>query len=214
MHAYLFIGGDSEKRKKKALTYAKRGGAKIYEFPLAKIDDVRNLAYFTKFSQNTPISILIENVELATKEALNAFLKNLEEPGKNISFILTCSNEQALLPTIISRCQVIRIGGSSLNTDPSISSDFLKMSLGQKLKSLEKLKKREDAKNHLEKLILSAHKNMISKKGIIKKETYLIKTAQRIIYNLNLNANVSLQMTYFAKNINQDIVYKEGLFKV
>lgn len=50
--------------------------------------------------------LIIEANEMRT-EAQNAFLKTLEEPRPNITFILICSNKNALLPTILSRCQSI-----------------------------------------------------------------------------------------------------------
>src|SRR5690625_7732943 len=43
------------------------------------------------------------------KEAVNAFLKLLEEPSENVMFILTSSRPEQLLPTIVSRCQEIRL---------------------------------------------------------------------------------------------------------
>lgn len=39
----------------------------------------------------------------------NAFLKLLEEPPQNTIFILLCENSKRLLPTILSRCTVLRI---------------------------------------------------------------------------------------------------------
>ncbi len=198
MHAYLFVGGDPEEREKVLSESAKENAERVYEFPLQKIADVRSLADFTKFSQDTKTSIILKDVDSATSEALNAFLKNLEEPGKNISYFLSCSNEQALLPTIVSRCQVKRLGRNSKDTDSSFTSDFLKMSFGQKIKSFEVLKKKNDAKKHLEKLVLGAHKTMIEKGKNSEEEVYLIKTAQNVIRNLGMNANVNLQMTYLA----------------
>jgi hypothetical protein len=200
MHAYLFVGGEPEIREKKMLEYAKKNKAKLYEFSLQKIADVRNLSDFTKFSQSTEISISVKDIDTATNETLNAFLKNLEEPGKNISYFLSCSNEQALLPTIVSRCQIIRLGRNPTKANPDIIIEFLKMSVGQKLKSFESYKKKDEAKKYLRELILSAHAIMLYKKDNSQKEANLIKTAQRVIYNLNLNANVSLQMTDFAVN--------------
>lgn len=49
--------------------------------------------------------ILITRVEKMRTEVVNAFLKMLEEPGKDVMFILTTDNIHALLPTLISRCQ-------------------------------------------------------------------------------------------------------------
>lgn len=53
--------------------------------------------------------IVLTNVDTMRKEAANAFLKLLEEPSGNILFILTASKPDQLLPTIISRCQQIRL---------------------------------------------------------------------------------------------------------
>ena len=47
-------------------------------------------------------------VETMTAVAVNSLLKFLEEPGKNIFAFLTTENESKLLPTIISRTQVLR----------------------------------------------------------------------------------------------------------
>ena len=49
---------------------------------------------------------LIENM---TVEAVNAILKFLEEPGSKIYAFLTTNNESAILPTIVSRCQLMRL---------------------------------------------------------------------------------------------------------
>lgn len=47
-------------------------------------------------------------VETMTPIAVNSLLKFLEEPGKNIYAFLTTENETKVLPTIISRTQVLR----------------------------------------------------------------------------------------------------------
>lgn len=51
--------------------------------------------------------VIISNAEELTPEAQNAFLKTLEEPHDNVTIILTLSNKEAILPTILSRCQQI-----------------------------------------------------------------------------------------------------------
>ena len=52
--------------------------------------------------------IIVDAADQMTPEAANAILKNLEEPGKNIHFILVVHNMSRLLPTIISRCRQLR----------------------------------------------------------------------------------------------------------
>ncbi len=53
--------------------------------------------------------VIITEIETMRPEAANAFLKLLEEPPENVIFLLTTSNTEHLLPTIISRCQHIRL---------------------------------------------------------------------------------------------------------
>lgn len=48
---------------------------------------------------------LLHLIENMTEEATNSLLKFLEEPQPNIYAFLTTNNENAILPTIISRCQ-------------------------------------------------------------------------------------------------------------
>lgn len=51
---------------------------------------------------------IIHLVENMTPSAVNALLKFLEEPGRNVFAFLTSENESKVLPTIISRTQVLR----------------------------------------------------------------------------------------------------------
>ena len=54
-------------------------------------------------------AVLIENAENMTPQAQNCLLKTLEETEDDTYFLLTCDAETALLPTIRSRCRVIRM---------------------------------------------------------------------------------------------------------
>lgn len=53
--------------------------------------------------------VIITDIETMKKEAANAFLKLLEEPPGNVIFLLTSSSAEQLLPTILSRCQHVRL---------------------------------------------------------------------------------------------------------
>lgn len=48
---------------------------------------------------------IIDEVHMLTDHAFNALLKTLEEPPKNVIFILATTEEIKVLPTIVSRCQ-------------------------------------------------------------------------------------------------------------
>ena len=52
---------------------------------------------------------IIENIDLSTTEAQNKLLKVLEEPPKNVYFLLSCASSDKVLPTIKSRCDKITV---------------------------------------------------------------------------------------------------------
>jgi len=63
--------------------------------------------YLSSISETGGKIGIIHDADRITVQAQNAFLKNLEEPPKKTSFILTSGNPHTLLPTIISRCQFV-----------------------------------------------------------------------------------------------------------
>ncbi len=73
-----------------------------------KIDQIREAINFLKLKSEKGKVIIIENAENMNLEASNALLKTLEEPPANTLIILTTSNQNKLLPTIISRTKKIR----------------------------------------------------------------------------------------------------------
>ncbi len=48
---------------------------------------------------------IIDEVHMLTDHAFNALLKTIEEPPKNVIFILATTEEHKVIPTIVSRCQ-------------------------------------------------------------------------------------------------------------
>lgn len=54
--------------------------------------------------------LLVEGVDRAGEQIQNALLKALEEPGPRQMFVLAADDVSALLPTIRSRCQPLRLG--------------------------------------------------------------------------------------------------------
>lgn len=82
--------------------------------PSISIDTVRDLLQFTKLKitgaqQAIQRVIIIDQAHTMTGEAQNALLKLLEEPPAGTLFILTVTNEQALLPTIRSRAPQLHL---------------------------------------------------------------------------------------------------------
>ena len=78
------------------------------------INQIRDLILnLNKSSFNTkPRFVLIDNIELLNTNSINALLKILEEPNKNIYFILI-HNDKKILPTLLSRCINFKINLSN-----------------------------------------------------------------------------------------------------
>ena len=67
-------------------------------------------AFEKKAFENKGIRVYVLHlIENMTIEAINSILKFLEEPGQKVYAFLTTNNENVILPTIISRCQVLRL---------------------------------------------------------------------------------------------------------
>jgi DNA polymerase-3 subunit delta' len=77
-----------------------------------KVGDIEALEEFLSSSSMEKAGkkiYLINCLENSNKEAVNALLKTLEEPAQNVYAFITTENEAKLLPTIISRCQVLNL---------------------------------------------------------------------------------------------------------
>ena len=208
MHAYLIVGTQNpacagkSKIKTQIEELSKKLKAETMEFPIEKIDDVRSLNSFVKLSMQKSTAIIIKNIENATLEASNAFLKNLEEPQKNIYYILTSASVYKVLPTIISRCQVIKIRNSKFEILNDDAKKNLEMTTAEKLAFLDKIKSREDATYFVNELIYFLHDSIINNGGKYSKLSQNISWVSLTLERLKANGNVNLQLTNMAINLN------------
>ena len=74
-----------------------------------EVNDIETQFEKTAFESKGIMVYILHLVENMTVEAINSILKFLEEPGSEIYAFLTTNNETGILPTIISRCQVLRL---------------------------------------------------------------------------------------------------------
>jgi DNA polymerase III subunit delta' len=74
----------------------------------------RNLS-LTPYEARFRMALLLR-FEEANPSAANALLKTLEEPSPQVVLILTAESAEQLLPTIVSRCEVLRMGPIPLQT--------------------------------------------------------------------------------------------------
>jgi DNA polymerase-3 subunit gamma/tau len=120
-HALLFSGSRGTGKTTLARIFAREIGTAeidLYEIDAASnrgIDDIRELkeAVYTLPYESARKVYIIDEVHMLTKEAFNALLKTLEEPPAHVVFILATTEEDKLLDTIKSRCQVFRFRAPS-----------------------------------------------------------------------------------------------------
>mgnify|MGYP003314914192 FL=1 len=94
--------------------------------PIINIDSIRSLIKklsIAPFYDNYRI-IIIWMAERMNEEASNMLLKTIEEPGNKTVFILLTSDIRRLLPTIVSRCQIINYEQTKRKNNILINSEF------------------------------------------------------------------------------------------
>ena len=77
-----------------------------------KVDEVRGVLSeigYKPFEARIKF-VVIEPAETLNRESANALLKTLEEPPQNTVIVLISHRPKLLLPTLVSRCQVMRFG--------------------------------------------------------------------------------------------------------
>lgn len=110
-------GGKTDKEERKA---REEGVDTLEEHELKRnisIAQIRSLQslFATQASISTYRVVVIDAIDDLERGGANALLKNLEEPPKNTVFLLVSHAPERLLPTIRSRCQILRF--DPLNDD-------------------------------------------------------------------------------------------------
>jgi hypothetical protein len=127
------------------------------------IEDVKNIQkkiYFKPIKSKTK-AIIINDAQLLTIEAQNSLLKILEEPPEHTIIILATETKETLLPTILSRCQIIELeqeqkelSEKEIHELTEFLHNLLQMPIGDRLKKAELLaKEKEKAIKWIEKMI-------------------------------------------------------------
>ena len=65
------------------------------------------LEKYINVSSDTPRVVIVEGFQTANTVLANAMLKTIEEPPRNMYFIIVTTNIDTVLPTIVSRCMLI-----------------------------------------------------------------------------------------------------------
>ncbi|MFH0937283.1 MAG: hypothetical protein V1808_03235 [Candidatus Daviesbacteria bacterium] len=118
------------------------------------IGEARKIQEFLSLKpyQGNAQAVVLLAAENLSLEAQNALLKTLEEPPAQAIIILGISTEDQLLPTIISRCQVINLQNIlTLTLTPEVRVNYQKeieklldLTTEERFKFIEKLEDREN----------------------------------------------------------------------
>ena len=201
MHAYLITGQNKTGQELEVEKLIKNLGAKRLDYALQKIADVRELGKFTNLAITEKTTIVIADFDRAGEEAQNAFLKNLEEPQENLSYILTAKNEESVLPTIASRCALMEVGSSRLEVGREVEERIMKFvnaAPGEKLQVTSKITKRDEAIDFVKDVLIVLHEKFKNDPELLP----TIEAAANTLRNLELNGNVQIQLTNFIVNSN------------
>lgn len=186
------------------------------------IEEVRNIQRWLllKPFKNQNKIVYLAQAENLTLEAQNAFLKTLEEPPPSAIIILGIPDSSLLLPTIISRCQVVNLPFTNENIDENDSKEmeeiFLqlqKATLGERLilgENLGLYKEKEKALSWLDQLSPWTRKALLGKYFKVKENSFnlsknqalsLLKLIQKTKNYLRANCNLRLTMEVFLINM-------------
>lgn len=186
MHAFLIIGEDPHSKIEKLVSSQK---ARALPFELLKISDSRELARQASLSFSERVAFVIKNIDNASTEAQNAFLKTLEEPQENVLFILTASDPNSVLETIKSRAHLVQSENVTLELDKSGRSlEFLQKPTTEKFSEVGEIRTREDAIAFVKGLAGVAHSDPA-------KYGEQLEIYDDTLTNLHSNGNVVLQLT-------------------
>ena len=194
MHAFLIVSNSNTETQNEIDKLIKVNSIKnVLPFTLEKIEDSRELKKLVKYSFNQKTAFLIKDIDKATEETLNSFLKNLEEPSNDLFYILTAKSIEGVLETITSRCQII-FGANKMEVKDLVTKDFFDLSEKEQFKVVEKVKDRQEAIDFLNSLVFEA-----KEKKFYQKLEIIMSTLIRV----SKNGNLSLQLTNLLVTMNR-----------
>jgi tRNA(Met) C34 N-acetyltransferase TmcA len=167
IHALLIVGGNQKERLTKAQTIIEKSleqklnlGQGHPDLCLIEpaisigIEEIRQLQKRLSLKPYSSIMkvALITEAEKLTLPAQNAFLKTLEEPPARSLIILTAPKAELLLPTIVSRCQLLKlplkteieINQKVIDQELHFTQSILRDSIGERVKLAEGLAQNRD----------------------------------------------------------------------
>lgn len=168
---------------------------------VAQIREVRADAFVKAHSASHRVFI-IEDANRMNEQAQNALLKVLEEPPKNVIFILLTPSKTVLLDTIISRCALLSLTNEYSNDIPhyETASKFIDLLIsGSEYEMLKLLspfeKSRHDAEEFFVTLGICASKRIANGSSHPRVLDKLFDDTKYYLDLLNTNINMPLLLS-------------------
>lgn len=155
-----------------------------------KIEQVRQLQQQLATANQTTRIVLIYPADNLTPPAQQSLLKILEEPIANTQIVLIASRQQALLPTIISRCQIWSFPNSSKTTGNL--ANLLHDSFAKKVEFISKNSSKTQAQSVLTELLQTPPTNPLELQA-----HYAALQALEAL-QVNVNPQLCLEHTFLA----------------
>lgn len=204
---------DEIERIKKEYTILPFNFYEIIPSPSIGIEEVRKLQQIVtlKTYGGGNRLIFIKDIDKATTEAQNALLKILEEPPPDSYILLSSAFSDKLLPTVISRCQVIVKKETILpetiilQKTESIFKKILQSSPGERIllsqqlisTKIEALELMDNFLYLLENYLLTNDKNLLSAKETASLITKVIAAKSYLDRNVNYKATLDILFLNF-----------------
>ncbi|HEX8931645.1 MAG TPA: hypothetical protein VF810_00640 [Patescibacteria group bacterium] len=229
MTSFIVIAKDKQKRDQYLADFFKQHEIDTFDITVLNletsakqntqslgIEDIKQIQkkIFLKPIKSKVKAIVIDEAELLTIEAQNALLKILEEPPNHTLIILATDTKETLLPTIISRCQVIQLEETEIKLSAKETlelENFLATlptwGIGERLKKAETLAKdKQKTIEWIEKLILVLRKQLIAntsnqKSSTLHSQLSILKSLQSLhtlLKTTNVNPRFALENTLLA----------------
>lgn len=232
MDSYLITAKDKKKREKFVKEYSVKHNINQLDITIIEKEPdskttsqsigietvklIQKKLYFKPIKSTNKL-IVIEDAQLLTPEAQNALLKVLEEPPANTFIILGSESKEMLLPTILSRCQIIelveehkKISEKTMDELQVFIQNLPTSSIGEKLKLAEQLAKNKDkAIDWLENLIL-----IIREKLLHNYSTDTFDTGKPIVLVYTLKKLQYLHTLLKTTNVNPRIAIEHTLLSL
>jgi hypothetical protein len=164
MTSFVVVSTDKKKRQEYVSVFCQNQNIDMLDITVIEkegsknlnsigIDEIKNLhgKIFLKPIKSEMKVVILDQAHLLTTEAQNALLKVLEEPPQHTAIILSTDSTEQLLPTILSRCQIISLTPGELELDEvekreleNFIDNLPEMKTGEKLKKAEELAKDKD----------------------------------------------------------------------